>query len=70
MNPEENQKKQKTSILGQNGVEFWFVELKSKYAVESITEGYSDDDEEDLKDYRVGGYHPVEVVMYGCWYGE
>ena len=51
MNHEENQKKQKISTLV----------LKPTSAVEAITESYSDDDEEDLKDYRVGGYHPVEV---------
>lgn len=25
------------------------------------SDSYSDGDEEDSKDYRVGGYHPVEV---------
>ena len=67
MNHEENQKKQKISTLGENEVGFWFLVLKPTSAVEAITESYSDDDEEDLKDYRVGGYHPVEVSMYGCF---
>lgn len=27
------------------------------------SDSFSDEDEEDQKDYRIGGYHPVEVAL-------
>lgn len=39
--------------------------LESKYVANDSesSDNYSDNDEEDQLDYRVGGYHPVEVVL-------
>ena len=31
------------------------------------SDSFSDGDEEDQKDYRMGGYHPVEVRFFGAF---
>lgn len=38
-----------------------FVEPKYAANDSESSDNYSDNDEEDQLDYRVGGYHPVEV---------
>lgn len=34
---------------------------KSATSIDSITTSYDGEEGEDLQDYRIGGYHPVEV---------
>lgn len=40
----------------------FFIEPKSMIIESESSDSFSDADEEDQKDYRVGGYHPVEVL--------
>lgn len=62
-NQEENSKQSGISTICKYEIVPWLLVLKPISVAETITESYSDDDEEDLKDYRVGGYHPVEVSI-------
>lgn len=39
------------------------LEFQQKNDESDSSDGFSDGDEEDQKDYRVGGYHPVEVFF-------
>ena len=39
------------------------VDNSPKYSESESSDSYSDGNEEDQKDYCVGGYHPVEVVF-------
>lgn len=39
------------------------LEFQQKNNESDSSDGFSDGDEEDQKDYRIGGYHPVEVFF-------
>lgn len=39
------------------------LEFQKKNYIDESSDGFSEEDEEDQKDYRLGGYHPVEVFF-------
>ena len=45
-----------------------FLENKKKDYESDSSDSYSDEEEEYRKDYRVGGYHPVEVHYFYILY--
>ena len=40
------------------------LEFQKKNYIDESSDGFSEEDEEDQKDYRLGGYHPVEVFPH------